>query len=328
VLSRSQVRGSTARAAVHVIHADFELVGTAFEHVDGDALKADYARGRIEHCAFYDVRGNGVDVSGGQVDVQDASLVRVYGQGISASENAVVDAEGIRASEVYVAMASVGMSSLRASDVHISRAWAAGFAAYRATGTYGAARIQASDVTFQDDSIRALVGEGNSAVIDGETILPSELDVDELRRRRDALAMMRDLDHRFASQIDLIGYHLATPEPHPGDLLALTLYWHALVELDREYTVFVHVRDASGQTVVGWDNMPCQDACPTTGWRVGRLVEDTHLIPLPADMPTGDYRVAIGLYHLPTGERLSIRDPAGGELPDATLVLEQIVQVR
>jgi hypothetical protein len=327
VLSHCQIRGSTARAAVHVIHADFELVRTAFERVAGDAFKADFARGRIEQCAFYDVRGNGVDVSGSQVSVQDASLVRVYGQGISASENAVIDAEGVRASEVYVAMASVDMSSLRAQDVHISRAWAAGFAAYREKGAYGVARIQASGVTFQDDSIRALVGEENSAVIDGETILPGELLVEELRRRQDALVMMHDLDYRFASQIDLIGYHLATPEPGPGDPLVLTLYWHALVELDREYTVFVHVRDASGQTVLGWDNVPCQDACPTTGWRVGRLVEDTHLIPLPADMPAGDYRVAIGLYHLPTGERLSIRAPVGEDLPDATLVLERTVRV-
>jgi hypothetical protein len=35
---------------------------------------------------------------------------------------------------------------------------------------------------------------------------------------------------------------------------------------------------------------------PTTRWRQGELVADTHRIPLPAGLPAGDYSIKAGLY--------------------------------
>lgn len=328
VLSRCQLRGATAGAALHVVRSDFEIIDTEFDGLAAGAFAADHARGRIEGSTFHDVRGNGIEVSAGEISVQDASLLRVYGYAILAREHASLDVDGVQASEVHVALASVDGSSLRVRDAHISRAWGTAFAAYRAEIPLGTARIQASDVTFADDSIRALVQKEARVQIDGETILATGLDMAELERQQAALRAMRPMDHRLGSEIRLVGYDLPTPRPAPGDTLVLTLYWHALDEVTRDYTVFVHVRDAAGQTVVGWDNMPCQDGCPTTGWRAGRLVEDTHLIPLPHDLAAGEYRVAIGLYHLPTGERLAVYDPQGAPLPDATLVLGQTAHIR
>ena len=149
-----------------------------------------------------------------------------------------------------------------------------------------------------------------------------------LRQRESSLAAMRALEYQFGSEIELIGYELAAPDVRPGDTLTLTLYWSALAQPSRNYTVFTHIVDSAGQTVTGWDNMPCLEDCPTTRWRIGRLIEDTHLIPLSAELPAGEYSIALGLYFLETGERLPVRGAEDEQMPNAAVVLDQKVQVR
>jgi hypothetical protein len=332
VLDRCSLRDMQAKAALHVSHATFELLRTGFEHVGG-ALDADLAQGRVEQCTLHDVRGNGIDATGSTVDIQDVRLLRVYGVGISASQTSAVTAEGVGAADVHIPIASQDMSLVKAYDVQIARAWTAGLAAFRHKLVAGGASLRASRVAFQDDSIRTLVRKGSSLSIDGRAVLPRELDVAPLGQRQETLEEMCPLEYHYGSEIALIGYELMTPEIRPGDTLTLTLYWSALARPGRDYTVFVHIRDAAGQVAVGWDNMPCLDECPTTQWRVGRLVQDLHQIPLPADLPPGSYEVALGLYYLGTGERLPVRDHAGdralgdGRVVDEAVILEQRFQV-
>jgi hypothetical protein len=322
------LRDAIAQEAFHAVRSDLELVRTRFEHIAHDALGGDFIRGRIEQCAFHDIRGNGIDLSGSRIDIRDVSLTRVYGRGISAGESSLVTVENARTSDTYLAVVSRDRSLVDARNVRIARAWEAGFAAYQETIAAGIANLRASRVTFEDDSVRTLVQKASRATIDGDEAAAGALDIDALQRRQRTLAAMHSLDYRFGSQIRLVGYEIASPEPSPGDTLVFTLYWQALAKLDRDYTIFVHVLDAEGQVAVGWDNMPCLDACPTTHWRVGRLIEDTHVVPLPADMRAGEVRVALGVYYLPTGERLPVRGPGGSEVPDQRIILEQTIQVR
>jgi hypothetical protein len=328
VIDGCLLRDEMAQEALHVVRSDLELVRTRFEHIAHDAFGGDFVRGRIEQCAFHDIRGNGIDVSASHIDVRDVSLTRVYGEGISAGESSLVSVENVRAADTYLAVVSKDRSLVNARNVHIARAWEAGFAAYRETIAAGTATLRASEVTFEDDSVRTLVQEASQATIDGDAAATSALDIDALQRRQSTLAAMHSLDYRFGSEIRLVGYEIASPEPSPGDSLVFTLYWQSLAKLDRDYTIFVHLLDAAGQTVVGWDNMPCLDACPTTRWRAGRLIEDTHVVPLPVDMQPGEFRVALGLYYLATGERLPVRDPGGSEVPDRRIILEQTIHVR
>jgi hypothetical protein len=49
---------------------------------------------------------------------------------------------------------------------------------------------------------------------------------------------------------------------------------------------------------------------------MGETIKDVHQLPLPADLPAGEYRLNIGLYLLETGERLFVVDAA----PPANMV--------
>jgi hypothetical protein len=90
----------------------------------------------------------------------------------------------------------------------------------------------------------------------------------------------------------------------PGSTLHLVLVWRPLQELDTDYKLFVHVADESGRPKAQWDGMPGLNTARTSQWPVGQTIKDHVLLPIPDDMPQGEYLVLVGLYDGSSGERL------------------------
>ncbi len=99
----------------------------------------------------------------------------------------------------------------------------------------------------------------------------------------------------------------------PGGQYALTLFWRADVVQRVDYTVFVHLRDATGATIAQQDGQPLDGDYPTSRWRPGEVVIDPHVVMLPAELPTGEYTVWVGMYRLDTMERLPLQNDTSGE---------------
>jgi hypothetical protein len=100
--------------------------------------------------------------------------------------------------------------------------------------------------------------------------------------------------------------------PAPGAAaLDVTLYWLALRETAVNYKAFVHLLDGTGQVIAQHDGDPVGGYTPTTRWRPGELIADTHRIPLPPGLAPGTYGLKAGLYDLtPTGPVNLPLDPA------------------
>ncbi|MCK4299495.1 MAG: hypothetical protein KAX80_08175, partial [Planctomycetes bacterium] len=68
------------------------------------------------------------------------------------------------------------------------------------------------------------------------------------------------MQHTVAANLDykalLMGYGLTAQEIEAGGALRLTLYWQALAEMERLYTVFVHLLDADNRIVAQMDSEP------------------------------------------------------------------------
>ena len=90
----------------------------------------------------------------------------------------------------------------------------------------------------------------------------------------------------------------------------MTLYWQPLAEMDQDYTVFVHLVDQTGRIYSQHDGQPVAGLYPTSKWKEGEVIEDVHLIDVPADIPTGRYSLKVGMYLLSTMERLQISSGA------------------
>ena len=326
-LTSSRLLDSVAEDAINVVRTEFQFLDCEFGNLASDAFDGDFTEGSIEHCGFHDVRGDGIDVSGSSITVDNVSLLQIYDKGISAGEGSTVAAADMHASNVGIAIASKDLSQVTVEGAHIDRALIAPFAAYVKKMEYGPASIRASHVEIVDGARQSLVQTGSSVVIDGEAASATNLDVPDLYLQLEAIGKMQFLDYQLGSQIRLVGYELVTPEPDPEGNLRLLLYWQADATPEADYTVFVHIVDGSGALVTQKDNMPREDTFPTTHWKPGELIDDLHLVPLPPDLPAGEYQVVIGLYDWQTGERLPVHSPSSEEIPDGAIVLEQTLVV-
>ena len=103
----------------------------------------------------------------------------------------------------------------------------------------------------------------------------------------------------------LDGYAV-TDETRPGDAILLTLLWQDLAAVDENYQVFVHLLDNQGNKIAQADGQPVQWLRPTSTWQPGERIADRYGLLLPDTLPSGEYSIAVGLYHPVTGQRLPV----------------------
>ncbi|MFQ5575535.1 MAG: hypothetical protein ACE5G8_00960, partial [Anaerolineae bacterium] len=125
----------------------------------------------------------------------------------------------------------------------------------------------------------------------------------------------------FAGGVILSGYSLDAGPVAPGDSLPLTLYWRTAAPLQTDYTVFVHLLSGEGKLVAQHDGGPIYGYLPTTQWPVGEIIPDRLEIPLPADLPAGEYTLIAGMYNPHTLERLNRPDAAQDFAPLTTVAI-------
>ncbi len=132
------------------------------------------------------------------------------------------------------------------------------------------------------------------------------------------------LQVRLGEGIRFSGYDLGAKEVKAGELLELTLYWQALGEMERSYTVFVHLLDERNQIWGQKDTIPGGGSMPTTGWVEGEVITDRYEVMVMPEAPAGRYLLECGVYLAETGERLPVFDMAGESLGDRLLLRIEI----
>ncbi|MCB0168180.1 MAG: glycosyltransferase family 39 protein, partial [Anaerolineae bacterium] len=88
----------------------------------------------------------------------------------------------------------------------------------------------------------------------------------------------------------------STNSTNATNSLTLTLYWQADTTPAADYTVFLHLRDESNQTIAQKDNPPAGGQYPTSLWDPGEMIKDELTLPLD-DVPPGRYTPVVGLYN-------------------------------
>jgi hypothetical protein len=100
----------------------------------------------------------------------------------------------------------------------------------------------------------------------------------------------------------------------PGDTLRLQVDWQVVRLLAADYTVFVHLVDAQENILTQLDTQPRQGELPTSVWLPGQVIEDTYQVSIPAEAPSGPYRLYLGLYDGETLDRLPVRGDDQGRV--------------
>jgi len=131
---------------------------------------------------------------------------------------------------------------------------------------------------------------------------------------------MHPLEVNFAGQIELEGCAFDEGPLRPTEVVHVSLSWRSLERTDTDYTVFVHLIDEDMLVWTQQDSQPVGGSRPTTSWDPGEEISDNHGLPLPPDIPAGEYQIELGLYDAATGQRVSIFTEQGGMIGDTVLV--------
>jgi hypothetical protein len=133
-----------------------------------------------------------------------------------------------------------------------------------------------------------------------------------------AAAIPSRLDVEFGGAVRLLGYDLEVDAVEPGDWVPVTLYWEALAPTQRDYAVFVHLLGEGELLVAQRDTFPGLGRLSTTWLSPGFRWADRTLLRVPATAYAPDVtQFQVGLFHLPTGERLPATGSGGAPLGDA-----------
>ena len=114
------------------------------------------------------------------------------------------------------------------------------------------------------------------------------------------------LKARLGEMVRLLGYDLEGDRVRPGEETGLTLYWQALAPADRPYKVFTHLVDEENTIWGQHDIQPVGGTYPPNLWVAGEVEADSHRLLVAPDAPAGIYRLEVGMYYEPTGERLPV----------------------
>ncbi len=97
--------------------------------------------------------------------------------------------------------------------------------------------------------------------------------------------------------ITLAGVTYHASRFRPGDVLPLTIFWHADRQPDEDYSVSVRLLAEDGSLLAQHDERhPALGTSPTSTWPAGSTVGDYHELPIGNRLSPGFYRVGVVMY--------------------------------
>ncbi len=113
-------------------------------------------------------------------------------------------------------------------------------------------------------------------------------------------------DSRIVDEVQVLGYDLEPDPPQPGKPTRVLVYDRADKRMYPMYSASLHVTDVQGRLWGDYDGFPGTFYFPTFRWyELGEYYRDAWSINLPADAPSGLYRIDLSWYpyNLATGTR-------------------------
>ncbi len=168
------------------------------------------------------------------------------------------------------------------------------------------------------DELSALYRPGDSAPLDRAT-----LGYVSVPWRGEISSSATTIDATFGDQVALLSCDCPASTT-AGQPVPIELFWGAVRPPDHNYVAFVHLLDGAGQYVTGIDAPPFDGRYDMLAWRPGDVIPDGRQLMIPADLPSGEYQLQVGLYLPADGVRLAAVDSAGVATPNQTIVLPSI----
>jgi hypothetical protein len=119
----------------------------------------------------------------------------------------------------------------------------------------------------------------------------------------------------FGDLFRLRDYRLIDP-PTQGGQLRARLLWEPIGPTSDDWVIATYLLDSAGRLRAQEDRQPCDGSYPTSRWQSTDLISDDRVLPIPTDLPAGEYQLAIAVYRLSDNTRLPVRGSLDQPLDD------------
>ena len=179
-ISDSRFVGHRGEDALNMIRSRFNLRDVEFHDTASDALDADFSNGEIHGGRFSHIGGDGIDVSGADIEVNGTLLEDVTDKAISVGEASRLKARNVRIERVSIAATSKDASRLTFEDSYVGSATTAGVSVFTKKPVYGPAFATVNRVEMHNVATAALVQSGSQAIVDGVAAPEQSFDTETL----------------------------------------------------------------------------------------------------------------------------------------------------
>jgi hypothetical protein len=179
----SLIIGSRAEDALNIVRASFALREVHIEDSRSDAFDADFATGRIDGGGVRGAGGDGIDVSGSDITIRNATLQNIGDKALSVGEASRMKAVGLVIQSVGTAFVSKDRSRGELRDSVIQDVSHLALMAYVKKHQFGPAELIAEDNQFERVGGLALAQTGSRLFIDGNPVPEQDVDISQLYRK-------------------------------------------------------------------------------------------------------------------------------------------------
>jgi hypothetical protein len=129
----------------------------------------------------------------------------------------------------------------------------------------------------------------------------------------------------LGGKIQLLGFNMKS-SLRAGKTLSVTLALQDTAPLDQEHKVFVHLLGAGDAVLAQDDRLPCNFSLNQADWQPGNIVLEAYQLPIPAEMPRGEYRVVLGMYQPDLNLRLPVIESELEHTPDYVVLGKVLIK--
>lgn len=175
------IRDSHAEDALNIVHSDVDLNQILVAQARSDAIDMDFATGIVRNLTIERSGGDGLDLSGSDIRVENMTTTDIKDKALSAGESSKVFLRGARMDSVGVGIASKDGSRVIAEDVGIHNVTLHPAMSYRKKDFYDYPELAL--VRFASPAQSSVVRQiGSGLTLDGVSVAESQLDVEALYR--------------------------------------------------------------------------------------------------------------------------------------------------
>jgi hypothetical protein len=155
--------------AINLFRCEYKIENIKIENTFSDAFDADFCVGFMKNCSFINCGNDGVDISGGILEISESDFLNIKDKAISAGEESK-----LKANKCMIQNSSMGIISKDFSVVESIENklldCEIGYCAFQKKGEFGPAEIFSTDDEISNCSVNNLIEYNSNLTFNGEKI--------------------------------------------------------------------------------------------------------------------------------------------------------------